>query len=319
MNRYRKVVAALCTGLIAALVAYFVLPARMVGGALIELNIAYSGLSKAELELQSGGVHYLQGGKGETVIFVHGVYGRKEHWAETARHLRRNYRVVLLDLPGFGENPPLPPDGYRLENQLAAFSEIIDGLDTGHFHIAANSMGAQIAVTYAASYPDRVKTLALIGSPLGVATPKMSDMDLALIAGERPLVVESERDFEDRNAWLFPSTPRLPRPVLKLWAMEEASRSELNKRIWVESQDLSGVRRVDQLVTLLDIPVLVLWCHQDRIFHISGADVLDEKLAQGTVVRMDGCGHVPMLDQPSDVVRHYRAFLSMSRQSEDTP
>ena len=71
---------------------------------LLDLNNRLSGLSAKIIETEIGNIHHLEGGKGETVVLLHGIYARKEHWADLSRGLNKQFRVIALDLPGFGDN-----------------------------------------------------------------------------------------------------------------------------------------------------------------------------------------------------------------------
>lgn len=111
-----------------------------------------------------------------------------------SRHVSEDYRVILLDLPGFRENRRLDPEEYNYTRQTENVLEALNQIGVDRFHVAANSMGAQIAVQLATSMPDRVLTVAFVGSPVGVASPERSDMELAIAAGQLPLVVETGKE-----------------------------------------------------------------------------------------------------------------------------
>ena len=308
MKRWLVRCAVGAAALLAALyVGSIVFPADAARGLTAALRWS-AGLSARSVETDHGRIAYLEGGAGETVLFLHGVYARKEHWIDMSRALSGGYRVILLDLPGFGENAPLPPGGYRFEAQKAALAHVVDRLGLDRFHIVANSMGAQIAGLLATEAPERVLSLAFVGGPAGVRTPESSDMEQALRKGVAPLVVGSEQEFYDRMAWLFPKTPFIPAPITKTWAAEEAARAGLNRRIWREIGESSAPPLLD-LAPELRMPTLVVWCDQDRVFHVSGAGRLVAALPGGRRAEIRDCGHVPMLDRPVAVGAAQRDFL----------
>lgn len=277
-------------------------------GLMLTAQRVQAGLQAGVVETSAGDVHYLAGGRGETVLLLHGIFARKEHWVDASRKLRSGYRVVMIDLPGFGDNRPLREGGYRLGAQAALLEEVMAALDIKRAHIGANSMGAQIAGMLAARRPDKVASLAFIGGPLGVRSPVRSDMERALSAGQSPLLVQRDGDFERRMAWLFPEAPDAPGSVLRKWAAEELANAPLNARIWREVSRLDWVP-LQALAPRLEMPSLILWCDQDRIFHVSGAEVLARALPNAQVQILSRCGHVPMLDRPSRTGNLYRAFL----------
>lgn len=290
-------------------VAWIWLP-RPVASALIALNTASAGLEHKTVSTNHGEINYLEGGTGETLLLIHGIYARKEHWVELARDLVADYRVIALDLPGFGDNALRADESYLIGQQAEALGHVMDALGIAQAHIAANSMGAYVTAVMIAQDPTRAESFAFIGSPLGVPTPTPSDMDIARAQGHTPLVVQTREDFVARNAWLAPTIPYVPAPILSTWMQDEVAQGDHNVVVWDVVHHRSTAPSVLELAPSLTIPAFVLWCQQDRIFHVSGAPVLADALPDADVVVLDGCGHVPMLDQPSQVAKIYRAFLA---------
>ncbi|SLN46064.1 alpha/beta fold hydrolase [Pseudooctadecabacter jejudonensis] len=309
MKRLAKKLGIAVSGLAVVLAIAWIFAPLPTARLLIQINNTSAGLEAKTVSTPVGDIHYLEGGTGETVLLLHGIYARKEHWIEMTRPLVDDYHVILLDLPGFGDNAKLPADDYALGIQAANLTAVLDALDLDAVHIGANSMGAYVASLLATDAPDRVLSLAYIGSPLGVPTSVPSDMDTARAAGDLPLVVQSEADFAERNAWLSPDIPYVPGPILTLWMQAEVATADHNLEIWDVVHHQSQPPTVLDLAPTLPMPALVVWCTPDRIFHVSGAEPLVAALPQGELRVMDGCGHLPMLDQPRATADIYLDFL----------
>lgn len=267
----------------------------------------FTGMSPQQVETPIGPVGYLRGGSGETVVLLHGIFARKEHWLDMSRQLS-GYDLVMLDLPGFGDNPVLDGAEYAYDRQVANVFATLDALGIKEFHLVGNSMGSQIATMMAASRPDQIKTISYIGSPVGVTAPTPSDMERAIAEGSAPLVVRSTTQYQDRMAWLFPKEPFLPRPLAREWREAEIARADSNQVIW-DQVNASLTTPTDQIASQLTLPSLVIWCTDDRIFHPTGAAVLDAALPDNTLITPSGCGHLPMLDRPKETGQELRAFL----------
>lgn len=306
---FRKMAIAFGLLTFCAVLSWFALPSQVAKG-LISLNNTSAGLRARVASTEVGDIHYLEGGRGETVLLVHGIYARKEHWAEVARSLTKHNRVIAVDLPGFGDNNLLPDGEYLLDQQRANLLAVMRALDLKAVHVGANSMGAYVAALLAEKDPERIASLAFIGSPLGVPTPIPSDMDKAREVGITPLVVQTPDDFVRRNKWLSPNIPYVPGPILQTWSEEEVANADHNARIWDVVHAKSDVPTVLDLAPSLKMPTLVIWCQQDRIFHISGAKILAQSLPASHLATLDNCGHVPMLDKPAAVASEYLKFLS---------
>lgn len=296
--------------LVAAMAAFawFAMP-QVTARALLALNNSSAGLTAKTIQTDFGEVGYLEGGEGETVVLVHGIYSRKEHWIEIAKALVSDYHVIVLDLPGFGDNAKLPTDQYRLRNQQRNLAHIFDVLELKKVHLGANSMGAHIAALMAVAKPEMVATLAFIGSPLGVPSPIASDMEKALAQGDIPLLVRTPDDFQARSAWLSPNTLSLPSPILESWMNIELEQAVKNEEIWHAVHNQSQAPNLVELAPALEMETLIIWCEPDRVFHVSGAAVLADKLPKPNMQILDDCGHVPMIDRPVVTAQVYRLFL----------
>jgi pimeloyl-ACP methyl ester carboxylesterase len=270
---------------------------------------ASAGLEVRSVTTPFGDVAYLEGGEGPTIVMLHGIYARKEHWIDFTRELTDRYHVIAPDLPGFGDNPVSADGAYSYAQQEERFAQLVDALSLDQFHLAGSSMGGQLGALFATRNPNRISSLAFIGSPAGVTSPVPSDMEKVLSrGGVPPLLVTTAEDFTARFDWLFPDVPYIPGPVTAVWAADEAARAETNKRIWHEV-GTSSAPRLDALAPMLTQPSLIVWCREDRVFHFSGAAVLSGLLQDDELVELSGCGHVPMLDKPRESGAAYRAFL----------
>lgn len=309
--RMRQIVVGCLAVLGIAIAASEIWPERAARIMLSGLNTS-AGLHRNVVETSHGPVHYLEGGSGETVVFLHGIFALKEHWVDMSRQVSGDYHVILLDLPGFGENRRLSATEYDYDRQAKNVLEALEEIGVGDFHIAANSMGAQIAGQLAIALPNRVKSVSFIGSSVGVTSPVRSDMENALAEGRSPLVVTTDAEYSDRLNWLFPNAPFIPRPVARSWSASEVAYAEINPVIWDAVQS-SKASPLEETAPNLTQPSLVVWCTEDRIFHISGAEVLDRALPNNTLIVADECGHLPMLDRAVETGRDLLSFLNEHR------
>jgi pimeloyl-ACP methyl ester carboxylesterase len=98
----------------------------------------------------------------ETLVFVHGLGGTTRYWRSGVQALEDRYRVVLVDLLGFGDSPK-PWTQYSVERHVDALHQAI--ADLGPVTLIGHSLGALITVAYAARHPEQVKNIAVLGMP----------------------------------------------------------------------------------------------------------------------------------------------------------
>ncbi len=98
----------------------------------------------------------------ETLVFIPGLGGTTRYWGPRLAPIEHRYRVVLVDLLGFGRSPK-PWTRYSVARHVDALHEVLGGL--GPVSIVGHSLGALLTVAYAARYPDQVRAMTLIGMP----------------------------------------------------------------------------------------------------------------------------------------------------------
>ncbi len=107
-------------------------------------------------------------GSGErNIILIHGMAGTKNYWKKDLAQVTGKYRLLLVDLLGFGDSPK-PQSEYSLEIQLAALENIItkEGFNDGNTLILGHSMGAVISLALFAKRPDWFVGATVIGLPI---------------------------------------------------------------------------------------------------------------------------------------------------------
>lgn len=102
------------------------------------------------------------GAGGETLVFLAGLGGTTRNWSPRIAPLAGKYRIVLVDLLGFGESPK-PWTRYSVDRHVAALHDTLASL--GPFTLIGHSLGALLTVAYAARFPQQVKNMVLMSLP----------------------------------------------------------------------------------------------------------------------------------------------------------
>jgi len=124
-------------------------------------------------------IHYVQAGRGEPIVLIHGNGGSIDNWVSTGvfANLAKDYRVIALDCRGFGQSgKPHTPSAYGAEMALDIV-RLLDHLEIPKAHIVGYSMGAHITALLLTTHPDRFLT-ATLGGAVG-RQPNEADFDLA--------------------------------------------------------------------------------------------------------------------------------------------
>lgn len=109
----------------------------------------------------SNGAAYYEAGRGEPLVLIHGVGMRLDAWAPQIAVLSESHRVIAVDMPGHGESRPLPT-GSDLTAFVAWLATVLDALALERVNLAGHSMGALISGGAVATFPERIRRVALL-------------------------------------------------------------------------------------------------------------------------------------------------------------
>ena len=305
----------LATALAAGAVWLMLAPGSQILSALAGIERHRAGLAPKMARIPGFGIAYLEGGAGETLLLVHGSSGDKDNWNRVARHLTPHLRVIALDLPGFGDSGKPDDADYGLRAQVGYIRAFAAQLGLTRFHLGGHSMGGRIAAMYAARHPEQVQSLWLL-APGGALSAAPSDLALMLARGEaNPLFARSEADFARYLDILMAQPPALPGPARRAFAERAAARAELHERIF-DGMQAENLPLENVIGARLATPARLVWGDRDRVWHISGAAILQQRMPQASLLALPGIGHVALMEAPEQVAKDYLAFLQGLRRTE---
>lgn len=286
--------------------------------AAVGIERAAARLTSKRIELKEGPVFYLDGGEGPVVVLLHGFGANKDNWNRLARHLVKSHRVIVPDLPGFGESFKRPELTYGIDDQVRRLHELVAALGLETFALGGNSMGGYIAGVYGAMYPERAAELWLL-DPLGVQRAPASPMFQAVIAGARAVVLAgSQEQYRELLDAVFMKQPFAPKFVLEVLAQQAIADFSLHSEIFSQIHRFGDgavtfERPLEDALSDYKGRVLVIWGSGDAILHPGGAEVLREALSDDVDVQiLDGVGHLPMMEAPR---RTAKAILAFARRA----
>ena len=301
----KKVLIAVLVVIVAVVIGYYAFPEK-VAGYMIGAGRSKAGLIKKEIQIDDHKIVYLEGGKGPTILLLHGYTGDKDNWTMFAPYLTKNYHVVIPDIPGYGESSMIEAASYDLSNQMSRLHKFAQALELKKFHIVGNSMGGFFAGTYAVRYPDEVISVGLFNAA-GVTSLEKSVVMKMMEKGENPLVLKDANDMARLMALVFVKQPTLPYPIMKVMINTSlANRKFYDKELKELGPDFLSLEK--------DLPkikaqTLILWGKQDKIIDVSSVPVFEKGLKNHKSVIIEDCGHVPMIEKPQETATHYIDFI----------
>ncbi|WP_405241263.1 alpha/beta fold hydrolase [Lentisalinibacter salinarum] len=265
------------------------------------------------LEFDGMSAHVAVEGSGPALVLLHGTGASLHTWNGWAEALAGDFRIVRMDLPGFGLTGPHPAGDYSIGAYVRFVDAVTRRLGIDDFHLAGNSLGGRIAWNYAVAHPERVNRLLLVdasGYPLR-RTPSLIFRLAALpgigdaLAKLTPRILY-RRSLEEVYADDSLVDEALVDRYFEL-SLREGNREAFLQRVRAASRSA----RDDPAAALAQIgaPTLVQWGGQDEWIPPEHGRRFAEDIPDARLVVYDDLGHVPMEESPARTARDAREFL----------
>jgi 3-oxoadipate enol-lactonase len=247
---------------------------------------------------------------GQHIVFIHGIGSNGRIWEHQIAHLQSRYRLWTAELCGHGEAPPLPHsllgDLFRFKKpsliaemvrdlaDLMTENQIVDALLVGH------SLGGTIAILLAAAYPDKVKGLVLVDTPV-YQKANMLQKGLAL----RTISRQFKRTLQGIYSVMC-ENPEVGKRVVET-CLQTDKHSFINLMQEVIGMNYSGVLEKVQVPILLALGSRMAKS-KEALPNFLGAQGYDS-MANKRVAYREDVGHFIMLEQPQWLNDQIDAFL----------
>ncbi|MGH3751377.1 MAG: alpha/beta fold hydrolase [Pseudonocardiaceae bacterium] len=244
-------------------------------------------------------------GAGPPLVLLHAVGHRRQGWLPVVGRLAKHREVISLDFPGFGESPPLPDHlPYELDTAVIVLSEFFASLGLDRPHVAGNSMGGLVSLVLAQRGMVRSATAL---SPAGLWTPMGRRVSMGMVRSVH------------RTARYLP--PKLATRLAQTTAGRALMTGVLFARpdllepqvVLEDMRALIGavgfgptVAAGDKVIftgRVPDVPVTIAWGARDVLMRRPRAESVIRLIPHVRLLRLPGCGHLPMNDNP-DLVAH---------------
>jgi pimeloyl-ACP methyl ester carboxylesterase len=250
-------------------------------------------------------VHTWVGGRGEPLLVLHGAGGNRGFTRWTERVAER-FTVWAPTHPGFGRSGDA--DWMEGIDDLARFYLwFIDAAGLGRPHLLGQSIGGWTAAEMAAMSPGAIDRLVLV-APAGLKpeTGEILDIFYYPLAQLRDLMVHDPAAVPEWDA-LFGRTPTPAEAEIATRNREMAAR--LTWKPYMHNP------RLAHFLPRVTNPALVVWGRQDRLVPVECGEQYRRLLPNATLSVLEGCGHLPPIEQPDAFARLVIDFLGGATRS----
>jgi len=248
------------------------------------------------------------------IVLLHGTSSSLHTWDGWAETLKKERRVIRVDLPGFGLTGPAPDGDYSIAAYMRFLEALFDHYGKQGYIVAGNSFGGRLAWEAALSLSSYVQKIILVDAagyplqaqsvPIGFRVAQIPVLNTMMDSLLPRSVIESSL----RNVYGDPAkvTPELVDRYYDL------TRREGNRKALVERFRQSPAADDSQRVRVLTLPTLILWGGRDRLIPPDSATRFHREITGSQLVMFDSLGHVPQEENPQATLKPVLEFLGPS-------
>jgi pimeloyl-ACP methyl ester carboxylesterase len=271
-------------------------------------NAAYSHFA----DVDGVRLHYQEKGAGPPLVLIHGYTASTFAWKDVFEPLSQQFRVIAIDLKGFGFSGK--PDGdytRRAQGDLAL--RLLDHLKIDRAILCGNSMGGEVSMNAAVRHPSRVSALILVDSGgvtvsgSGSVTPGVAQWPVigpviaALALTSDSLVRDGLRkSFYDDSMVTDEQVAAYYRPLKTRDGQHAAYLARVQGAINPIEPEIGKIKQ----------PTLIVWGAEDELIPLEAGRRLNSLIAGSRLVVFDKCGHLPQAEMPERFAREVRGFAA---------
>ena len=240
-------------------------------------------------------------GKGFPLVLVHGFLGSSIMWQPQIEHLKRYYRVITPDLPGFGKSKKIKPHN-NINSMAKTVLNCLKEKQIEKFYLLGHSMGGMIVQEMAKLAGEKIIKLICYGTgPIGNIPGRFETID------------ESRKKL--KNNGLEITAQR----VAKTWFVKEDKAkyfylcNEAGKDATIEAADnaLIAMKTWSGLKNLKNIKnfTMIIWGDQDKAYNFDQVDTLNRNITNSDINIFKGCSHNVHLEMPNEFNKCIINFL----------
>ncbi len=259
------------------------------------------------MKWQQGTITYRIEGEGKPVVLLHGFLENLHIWDDFSAYLQPGFRVLAIDLPGFGKTSVFG-DNHTMPFMAKAVKAVMEAENMPNASLVGHSMGGYVALAFAKRFPEAVRTLVLFHSHAAGDDEQGKQNRSRTIE----VVKKDHKDFISKFIPLLFAEENVPRFATEIARLRETSMRTSKEGVVAA---LAGMRdREDHLERLktLPFPLLFVVGKQDSRIPLEKIAPQLTLPAHAEAVILDKTGHMGFLEAPEKIFPVVRDFLRRS-------
>jgi pimeloyl-ACP methyl ester carboxylesterase len=256
--------------------------------------------TQSKIAVRGCNIGLMRAGTGRPLLFLHGAGGGNA-WLPFMTELAAHHDVIVPEHPGFGTSDT--PDWLDTIADLASFYlDFLDQLGLDHVDLLGHSLGGWISAELAARNTRGLASLTLVCSA-GIHVKDVPQVDTFLSNDEHRI-----RDMFHDQKFADEMLKRASAPELE--DIHLKNRTTTAKLIW---QPRGYDPHLHKWLHRIDVPTLLLWGANDRLFPKDYAVAFQKLIPGSTVTVIPECGHIPQVEQRQAFITALEGFLEKKK------
>ncbi len=268
-------------------------------------------MEKNYMHIDGSEIYYEDsGGNQEVLVCIHGFISSSWSWHPLINQLKKHFRVIAFDLPGFGKTKAALHYKYTLSHYGETTIALIEKLNLKNVHLVGHSLGGQIALQAVKLNPNLFDKLFLIAASAKRSRPFWLARMLCYI----PYMDEAAYQFYFQDeivnvavAKVLSGGMGLEDEVLKPY-IDMCKKREVIKAVLKLGKDREDDMKEEELKKITHETYL-LWGREDQVVTLEEGIFLKETLKNSTLAIIEHCGHLPMEEHTISVLHHLYSFF----------
>ena len=270
-------------------------------------------------EIDGVKLHYQEKGKGTPVVLIHGYTSSTYSWKDVFLPLSEKYRVIAVDLKGFGFSAK--PDGdYTRREQGRLVNGLLDHLKIEKAFLVGNSMGGETSINAALQKTERIEGLILVDSagvnfesrngitPWYIRVPFIGRVLSSIFLTSDALVkIGLEKSFYDDSKVTQERIDYYHQPLRTNDGQRAAMRARQQFTQFPVEDKLSGINK----------PTLIIWGAEDEVIPLSAGRKMNSLIKNSEMIVYEKVGHIPQEEVPERFLSDIINFIDKTEGSKN--
>jgi pimeloyl-ACP methyl ester carboxylesterase len=279
------------------------------GSQVKELLQKYTNQHSRFLVINGTLIHYRIEGEGYPILLLHGSFSSLHTFDAWAELLSQHYKVVRLDIMGFGLTGPNIENRYDIENHMNYLKQFVDAVGIKEFFLAGSSLGGWLSWEFTLRYPSYVRKLILLGS---AGFLELENIPLPFKMARTPIFGRVIKYVVQRNILeqfvreVYYNQDKVTETLINRYydlftrdGNPEAFLIMVNEKFKDNTKQLKNI----------SVPVLILWGREDKWIPVSNARRFHDAIPHNRMLIYERVGHLPMEEVPMQTGKALLKFL----------